>query len=309
MSDAASPLPIVQVPTTTATETSKKSKKKRDRGMRYVFTLNNWSPEEYCHLTNPTTVAQLYKWIVIGSEVGEEGTPHLQGAFILLKQTAFSTIKTLPGLERAHLEKMRGLPVDSLIYCTKEDSHAYVYGDLPSQGKRNDIHVVVNEIRRGKRMREICENDDYAVVAVKYFKGLNYVSDQLSSSRDPSTPPQVYWLYGSTGTGKTKCSWEFGVAKYGHDDIYISSCENLVWMDGYDGQRLAIFDDFRSKGVAFSKLLRITDRYPYRAAIKGSMVKWNPETIIFTTPHDIPTTFSERSKFIPEDLAQLQRRV
>lgn len=44
---------------------------------RAVFTLNNFTDEEYDYMTArfaPKTV-----WMVIGKEVGEEGTPHLQG--------------------------------------------------------------------------------------------------------------------------------------------------------------------------------------------------------------------------------------
>lgn len=47
-----------------------------DRVSRFVFTLNNWTEEEYGHLER---FASGTKWFVMGKEVGENGTPHLQG--------------------------------------------------------------------------------------------------------------------------------------------------------------------------------------------------------------------------------------
>lgn len=43
---------------------------------RIVFTLNNYTPEEYEHLCE---IARTTKWFIMGMEVGENGTPHLQG--------------------------------------------------------------------------------------------------------------------------------------------------------------------------------------------------------------------------------------
>jgi len=45
---------------------------------RLAYTLNNWTPQEYTDLCSWDV-----KWKVIGKEVGEDGTPHLQAACIL----------------------------------------------------------------------------------------------------------------------------------------------------------------------------------------------------------------------------------
>lgn len=58
--------------------------------IRWCFTLNNYSEEEYdlfCTFGN-----DYCKYFVMGREVGKEGTPHLQGYFSLKKK------KTLEGL-------------------------------------------------------------------------------------------------------------------------------------------------------------------------------------------------------------------
>lgn len=278
-----------------------------DRLSRFVFTINNYTDDEYQWLT--TIFPQHYNpsWLIVGKEVGENGTPHLQGACILGGQRAFSTVKMWPGFRRAHLETMRGKPEDSRRYCTKEDLQAYEHGTLPSPGKRNDLHIAVEAINDGTSLREMALGD-HGVAVVKFYKGLTVLRSLRSNPRDPAKPPLIYWLYGQTGTGKTKCAWEFGIDYAPGADVYVSH-GTLQWFDGYDGQSVVIFDDFRFKGLSFAFLLRVTDRYPMSVPFKGGFANWNPEVIIFTTPHSIRDTFEKRLVHRPEDVGQLERRV
>jgi len=271
---------------------------------RFVFTLNNPTEEEYDDLTSKDVT-----WMVIGKETGENGTPHLQGACILGTQMRFSTLKTWIGLRRAHIEPMYGKPSDSLAYCSKQDSAPFVKGTLPEQGKRNDIHDVVDDIRSGKTIKEIAEKDTQSgVVFVKYSRGLMHLRGVLAAPRDISVPPKIYWLYGPTGCGKTRSAFE-AASSISPDNVYITHSAELKWFCGYDGQPCVIFDDFRSKGVKFNFLLRLTDRYPMVVEIKGGSVNWAPAYIFITTPHSIDTTFSTRKTHKPEDVEQLLRRV
>ena len=47
---------------------------KDTKARAYCFTLNNYTEEEYNKI-----IATNYDYIVVGKEVGENGTPHLQG--------------------------------------------------------------------------------------------------------------------------------------------------------------------------------------------------------------------------------------
>lgn len=288
-------------------ETPARPTKNGPRVSRFVFTLNNYNEEEYASLL---TFSQATKWFVMGKEVGQNGTPHLQGACIIGSQTPFSQLKTLTGLKRAHIESMRGKPEDSLVYCTKEDSNAYVFGTLPVQGKRNDLTDTVNLVAGGATLRELAKNSDPAIMTtlVKFSRGLTILRSLRAPPRDPNTPPKVYWICGETGTGKTRSCFEIGCTVYGDNEVWISS-GGLKWFDGYDGQRVAIFDDFRSKGVKFDYLLRLFDRYPFQVEFKGGFVEWNPSVIFVTTPDAPRHTFATRMEHKPEDIRQLERRI
>lgn len=272
----------------------------QNRLSRFVFTLNNYTPADVAALKSLTNV----KWLIFGKEVGENGTPHLQGACVIGKQTAFSTVKKWPGLERAHIEPMHGTPQQSLDYCTKQDPEAYVYGDMPAEGKRNDLQTTINLLKEGKSIRDIVNSDDIASIAtiVRYPKGLNAVANLLRLRE--RKPPIVVWLYGPTGVGKTRCAVEFAQS-YTSGEYWMSS-GSLRWFDGYDGQQVAIFDDLRTKHVEFSMLLRLLDRYPMRVEIKGGCVQWIPEVIIVTAPYNPDLMWNLRRN---EDIEQLNRRV
>lgn len=270
------------------------SQKNGVRFTRFVFTLNNYTDDEYESLQNLSC-----RWIVIGKEISPTtNTPHLQGAVILKKQTALSTLKSTPGLVRAHMELMRGSPEDSLVYCSKEDQKPYIRGSMPEPGKRTDIASACDMLKDGKTMKDVAV--EMPTVIVKYHKGLIHLRALLHEGRREK--PTVFWLSGETGTGKTKCAVELGE----HYGSYWISSGNLRWFDGYDGQTVAILDDFRSDSCSFNFLLRLLDRYLLRVEYKGGFVDWVPKIIIVTAPSTAEYTFNQKPY---DDIAQLIRRI
>lgn len=81
-----------------------------------------------------------------------------------------------------------------------------------------------------------------------------------------------------------------------------------LWFDGYMGQEVAVFDDFRPWWCRFDYLLRLLDRYPMQVPVKGGFVNWIPEIIIITTQKSIRDTFTGEYR-TDEDIRQLERRV
>jgi len=67
--------------------------------------------------------------MVVGNEVGENGTKHLQGFVVYQTRTRFATVKSQ--LPRAHIEKMAGTPIQASDYC-KKDGNFEEFGTLPS---------------------------------------------------------------------------------------------------------------------------------------------------------------------------------
>lgn len=77
----------------------------------WVFTLNNYTEQdiEICK-------AWVKSYLVLGKEVGESGTPHIQGFVTFTRSYRLAGVCTL--LERAHWEIAKC--ADAANYCMKE---------------------------------------------------------------------------------------------------------------------------------------------------------------------------------------------
>lgn len=276
---------------------------------RFVFTLNNWTETEYNWLTTTwTTSNKAPSWMVIAKEIAPTtGTPHLQGACCLPYQITVNGLKKFVGFKRASMRRMNGSPQQSLVYCSKEDQTPFVFGEMPKPGKRSDVTEATHAIMEGQRLHEML--DEHAPVIAKYHKGLIYVSSLVRiANNTPRSRPNVFWFFGPSGKGKTYTAELFGRVIGTAAGVWISS-GGLRWFDGYDGQKTAVFDDFRPKHCKFDYLLRLLDVYPIRVEYKGGFTDWFPEVIFITTPLSIRDTFECRMQHRPEDLFQLRRRV
>jgi len=92
------------------------TKTARAQSRRYCFTLNNYTCEDYATMLQ---YFQTKKWLyIIGKEIGEEKTPHLQGYFESKSPVRFSTLKKLN--PKVHWEKARAKRNDNLNYCSKD---------------------------------------------------------------------------------------------------------------------------------------------------------------------------------------------
>lgn len=266
---------------------------------RFVFTLNNYTDEEVEDLKSLNV-----KYIMFGRETcPTTNVPHLQGFVILGRQMGFGAIKKLPGLERAHIEPMRGTPQQSVAYCSKEDKNPYSCGIAPAPGKRTDLAHTIELINEGATLGEICQSRDLTAqsCAVKYSRGLMFLhSMQKMPKREP---PVVIWIAGPTGIGKTRAAEEYCHSVC--EDYWMSNGE-LRWFDGYMGQAAVLFDDYRTSHTKFAMLLRLLDRYKMMVEIKGGYVQWHPNHIIVTAPKTPREMWNLRTE---EDIAQLERRV
>lgn len=108
------------------------------RCARWVFTLNNYTDDDVNHLVSVLEPTCLY--LLFGREVGDSGTPHLQGFFQLKNSTRFNAVKALVG-GRAWLAQARGTTQQATDYC-KKGGDFEEFGDVPvEQGNRSDWDI------------------------------------------------------------------------------------------------------------------------------------------------------------------------
>lgn len=89
------------------------SQKQEHPARNWIFTLNNYTPQDYHQLSTTECT-----YLIIGKEVGQNGTPHLQGYIQFKKKLRLTALKKIN--QKAHWEKARGTPQENKDYCSKE---------------------------------------------------------------------------------------------------------------------------------------------------------------------------------------------
>lgn len=120
----------------------------------WVFTLNNYTHDEQARIVSgaplpddPNGDQSTFSYLVIGREVGRNGTPHLQGFLSLRTKLRLRAVKALPGLGRAHLEISRGTVAQAATYCKKDGDFDEYGTPTNSQGKRSEWEALREHIK------------------------------------------------------------------------------------------------------------------------------------------------------------------
>lgn len=82
----------------------------------WCFTINNYTDEEYQGVLR--CLRSISKYFIIGKEVGDSGTPHLQGYCSLSISHSLSQLKDQLS-SRGHFEVAKGGGAHNRVYCSK----------------------------------------------------------------------------------------------------------------------------------------------------------------------------------------------
>lgn len=269
----------------------------------YCFTLNNWTQDEFQRLRD--TLIDQSSYFVIGREVGgTEGTPHLQGYVYFKSPRSFSATLSLMGNQRIHLEIAKGTAEENRRYCTK-DNDFEEHGDVPHQGKRTDLSDVAKCIDNGTVLRDVATA--FPSQFIKYAKGIKeYSNTTRFKARNSKDGNVCFWLWGKTGQGKSKICDEISNEVFQGKSYWKTN--NGKWFDGYEQEKMFIWDDYRTRGnetFGFNCILRLVDRYRLRIESKGGSFEFNSQVIFFTSPFSIVQAFQGTED---EELEQIRRR-
>ena len=114
----------------------------RNACIRWCFTLNNYTFKEFNEIESK--VRMFCRYAIIAKEVGESGTPHLQG-YIEFK-TRRRPIGVF-GLKRIHWERAKGSKTDNYLYCSKDDPKPFKFPEEYSE-KIEEFYWWQDDIKR-----------------------------------------------------------------------------------------------------------------------------------------------------------------
>jgi len=260
--------------------------KPRQRSRGYCFTLNNPVPAEIQAL-------ELIKcaYIVLGHEVGESGTPHIQGYVHYEHCVPFSRVKA--DFPRAHIEVRKGTITQAVEYCKKDGTYRE-RGTRPLDQNQKGVDgkttwtKILTHAKQGKT----------SWIEENYPKAWIHLHSKLKSLRQPNSTVlqgtlEHEWWYGPTGTGKSSTLWE----------LYPSHFQKELnkWWDGYEGADVIAIEEWSPKNECTGSQLKVwADRYPFTGQIKGgALQKIRPKKIIVLSNYSIMDCFPDSRDYQP----------
>lgn len=245
----------------------------------WCWTLNNYTQEEEERIQ-----ACECKYIIYGREVGESGTPHLQGYIY------WSTLKSMQQVkaaisQRAHVEVCKGTGDENIAYCSK-DGDIFTAGTPPANEakRKRDQELVWDgywESAKAGRFEEIPSG-----IQFRYYSTIRRIHKDYGAPPTDLLEPCGIWMWGPPGVGK---SW-----KVRHENPGAFTKLGNKWWDGYQGEETVILDDFDDKLVCLGRHIKIwSDAYSFPAEIKGGVLQIRPKRFIVTSNYSIEHLFRD----------------
>lgn len=236
-------------------------------GKKWCFTINNWSDNDVAQMD-----AVDCKYMIYGKEVGESGTPHLQGFVTFVKNKTLTSLKKLHAT--AHWERANGTSQQASDYCKKEGDYIE-RGELSVQGKRTDLERVTEMVKEGASIQKIAE--ECPTTYVKFGRGIRDLKLVLEKPYNHDET-RGEWYWGPPGTGKSR------KARDENPDAYLKAQNK--WFDGYNGEDVIILDDLDIAQLGHH--LKIwTDRYACTGETKGGTIHLRHKKFIVTSNYSI----------------------
>ena len=97
---------------------------------------------------------------------------------------------------------------------------------------------------------------------------------------DELKAPKIIYITGGTGKGKTYKAYKLALENYDKKDIGKLTLKNDFFDVINKSAKCYVIEEFRPSQIKASDFLQLTDKYGFRANIKGGFVSLRPEMII-----------------------------
>lgn len=238
---------------------------------KWLVTINNPKEKGFEH-DRLKSILQEFKGCLywcMSDEIGlDGGTYHTHIFLVCSGAVRFSTMKKR--FEGAHLDVCKGTSASNRDYVfkcgkwsntEKEDTRVEgtqeEWGELPleKQGHRQDIDDLYAMIKEGLTNYEIMESSPQYMLQLDKIERCRQVLLEEKYKADFRTLETTY-IFGDTGAGKTRSVMD----RYGYENVFRIT-DYVHPFDGYKGQDVVIFEEFRSS-MRIGDMLNYLDGYP-----------------------------------------------
>lgn len=250
----------------------------------WCFTINNPTEEDEERLKGLKFMTTVVKYIVCGTEIGEEGTCHIQGYIKFCHPTTFTRLKSLLG-SRSHVEMQRGTDTQAADYC-KKDGDFWEHGEVP-KGK-------IDQKEKWREIIKLAKAGELDQLEEKYPYVLFSMRNKILALRErPSRTLEGEleheWWVGESGTGKSK---EFR-SRYTEEGFYFKQANK--WWDNYQDEEVVLLEELSPIHECLATHMKIwCDRYDFSGEIKGGMIqRIRPRKIVVISNYEIEQVFTK----------------
>lgn len=245
---------------------------KDTRCRKWQLTINNPLENGYTH-EKLKEILNKFKGCIyycISDEKGlKEETYHTHLYFVCKSAVKFSVIKERFG-NQPHIEMCKGTSAENRDYVfktgkwlntskeeTRIEGTQEEFGECPleRQGARNDLQDLYDMIKQGMSDYEIMEEMPEIIFNLDKLERCRQTVIQ-AKCENQWRDLEVNYIWGDTGAGKTRSVME----KYGYSNVFRVT-DYLHPFDGYRGQDVIIFEEFRSC-IKIKDMLKYLEGYP-----------------------------------------------
>lgn len=238
---------------------------------KYLLTINNPITHGYDHDRIKVILSEfpgIHYWCMCDEIGAQNGTPHTHLYLVFKNCVMFETIhKRFYGVR---IDECQGNNKQCRDYVRKEGKYLNdpkhdtnlpdtfeEWGELPPDRSRQETQAeqIMQMVRDGKSNAEILDEIPGAYCKLHYIDQARQtiLAEQFMYSYRKK---DVTYLWGDTRVGKSRSVFD----KYGYPNVY-QVTDYTHPFDGYDGQDVIIFEEFRSS-LKIEDMLKYLDGHP-----------------------------------------------
>ena len=251
------------------TENTETAPKKNTQARDWCFTVNNPVQTEDVFLAYLKTLDDIRYAVFQREKAPDTGTEHYQGYMEFSQPKWFTTVRNLLSEKtigvQAHVEQRRKKRKKARAYCMEAETRIspqyYELGEFIEDGERTDLNCIIADIEAGMTNMELAKKYGNQYVCVRAWAD-EYRQDYLARKYKQvrRLGIEVTYIFGVTDAGKTR----YVLDKYGDENVYratdYGSKFSAEKFDGYKGEDVIIFEEFRSQ-IKIEKMLNYLDVY------------------------------------------------
>lgn len=251
---------------------------KSPRSRAWVFTLNNYTQNDEKYLQETLDC----DYIVYGREVGDSGTPHLQG-FIYFKNPRNGA--TVGKYRKWWCAPAKADALSNGSYVKKGDDW-YEKGVRPATQEEKGS----SERDRYKRAYECAIKGDLdsvdSDILIRHYSTLKRLRSDVVKVEDLDYMPLSLYIHGPTGGGKSHIASEIS-GKSAYRKMY-----STRWWTNYQHEDIVWIEEIEETDrFSQSMYKQLCDKYAFPVETKGGNMVIRPKIIIFTSNYSAPQVF------------------